>query len=157
MRFFVSVLIFTITYGQAMTAVYAASNSTKALEATGLKGPSFSTYFKGLLWLIVIIILVIITIKFLARKTQVKQTGSIRVLAAHQLAPSKFVEVVEVQGKRYLVGVGDDVTLLADVTEDFDDAGQGEVEQANFQQVFANALQVVRKKYGRDDRKEDTQ
>lgn len=114
-------------------------------------GSPGASLFNLFLSLAVIIVLVVVTIRFLARKTQVKQSGSIDILAARQLAPNRFVEVIEVQGKRYLVGVGDQVTLLADVTESFDTAVNLSPNAASFGQSLSDAIQSIRDKYRRND------
>jgi flagellar protein FliO/FliZ len=79
----------------------------------------WAMWLRLFLALAVIIAIAVFTIRWLGQKTGVRQVGGIEVLAARQLAPGRFVEVIDVQGKRYLIGVGEQVTLLADVTDDF--------------------------------------
>lgn len=104
------------------------------------------TFIQILLWLGLIIILVVFLIRFLSRKFQVQQKGSIQVLAARQLAPNRSVQVLEIQGKRYLVGVGEQVTLLADVTDDFVPVDES-FDRQPFAPLFAQALESVRNRY----------
>lgn len=136
----------------SLTGVVALAKS-KTSSPNGLTGMSSpgSSLLNLFLSLAVIIVLVILTIRFLARKTQVKQSGSIEILAARQLAPNRFVEVIEVQGKRYLVGVGDQVTLLADVSDSYDATESLSQGTGSFGQSLTDAIQSIRDKYRRSD------
>jgi flagellar protein FliO/FliZ len=104
---------------------------------------------KLFLFLGVIIALAVLSIRFLAKKTQVVQKGAIQVLAARQVAPNKSVQVIEIQGKRYLIGVGDQISLLADVTQEFDAAADEVVEVApvSFGKVLSDSLAALRNQY----------
>lgn len=138
-------LIALVIYLQSGVTAWA---KTKGTTLTGASPAS--SLINLFLSLAVIIVLVVFTIKYLARKTQVKQTGSIEVLAARQLAANRFVEVIEVQGKRYLVGVGDQVTLLADVTETFNVNDSTEGDAPTFSQSLSDAVQAIRDKYRKE-------
>lgn len=121
-------------------------------------GSPVSAWLNLIIALVVVIGLAILTIRFLAKRANVQQKGSIQVLAARQLAPNKSVQVVEVQGKRYLVGVGDQITLLADVTETY--VIDEEVRNASntseaFGTALGQALQTVRNRYRSGDSGED--
>ncbi|MCF8564766.1 flagellar biosynthetic protein FliO [Alicyclobacillus tolerans] len=126
------------------TQVQAATTASQPL------GNPIYAVMKLFLSLIVIVVLAIVFIRFLARKTQVRQTGSIRVLAAQQIAPNRFVQVVDVAGKRYLLGVGTDVQLLADVTQEFSADFADDKPQAasrDFAGQLSEALFAARQKY----------
>lgn len=137
-----------VVYAQAGVTAWAKSKNANPDATSVIAGGSpASSLINLFLSLAVIIVLVIFTIRYLARKTQVKQTGSIEVLAARQLAPNRFVEVIEVQGKRYLVGVGEQVTLLADVSDTFDVSANLTSESVSFGQSLSDAVQSIRDKY----------
>jgi len=167
LRWLLSLTLFCVFWIEQTTVSWAASNNTTgtvvgstvgnavgntaALTNADLGTTSPLKSLVGLvLSLILIVILAIITIKFLGRRTQVRQVGSVQVLAVRQLAPNRFVEVVEIAGKKYLLGVGDGVNLLADVTDDFPDGMEEPVDAGGFSNAFASALETVRRRYGRD-------
>jgi len=129
---------------------YAASNTTIAAPALGTPITSVINLF---LALAVVVTLAVLTIRFLAKRSNVTQKGTIQVVAARQLAPNRSVQVVEFEGKRWLVGVGDQVTLLAVLIDESDDdeVFDGETLSGNpttFGSVFADALKNVRARYG---------
>lgn len=104
---------------------------------------------KLFLFLGVIIALAVLSIRFLAKKTQVVQKGAIQVLAARQVAPNRSVQVIDIQGKRYLIGVGDQISLLAEVTQEFE-AATDEVEAQSpmsFGKVLSDSLAALRNQY----------
>lgn len=127
------------------TSVASASTPTAASPF----GNPVLTVIKLFLLLGVILALAVLSIRFLAKKSQVAQKGTIQVLAARQVAPNKSVQVIDVQGKRYLIGVGDQITLLADVTAELD-ASKDEmavVEQKSFGKALADSITALRKQY----------
>ncbi|WP_067931387.1 flagellar biosynthetic protein FliO [Alicyclobacillus kakegawensis] len=104
-----------------------------------------------LLALGVILALVLLTLRWLGSKGGVPAKGAIEVLAARQIAPGRFVQVIQVENRRYLIGVGEQVSLLADVTEDYPAPGGawGTAVSASADSpvaVLAAALQAVRNK-----------
>ncbi|GMA59018.1 hypothetical protein GCM10025858_35210 [Alicyclobacillus sacchari] len=99
---------------------------------------------------IVVLLLLVLLFRFLGRRVGVVQRGSIQVIAARQLAPNRSVQVVEVGKKLYLLGVGENVQLLADVTDSYtvaSDAGAGG--------SFGTTLQQVLAELRRDSRRND--
>jgi len=89
----------------------------------------------------------VFSIRFLARRTQVSSKGTIEIIAARQVAPNRSVQVIDVLGKRYLIGVGDQVSLLADLTDMLADSDKYSEPDSKFQSILANALNSVRTKY----------
>lgn len=90
-------------------------------EFPGTMGDSSDLIFsllKVIFVLIIIIGLIYFTLKFLARKNQ-SWFGkrSVRVLSGVQLAPNKSLQIVEVGGSVYVLGVGDDVRLLDKISD----------------------------------------
>jgi flagellar protein FliO/FliZ len=129
--------------------------------------PSFGnplvTVVELLLSLGLIIMFIIVLIRFLASRSQVQQRGAIQVLAARQLAPNKSIQVVDIQGRTLVVGVGNDVTLLADVSNSFQDESEAAVsptalstEPETFGAMLADALQRLRSRNRPSGEEEET-
>lgn len=95
--------------------------------------------FQLLLSLAVVLALAVVAIRYLAHRSRFSQTAAIQVLAARQVAPNRSVQVIEVHGRRYLIGVGDQVSLLADVTDHFPPA-QREPQRSGGGELFARVL-----------------
>ncbi len=135
--------------------VFAANNVGNTVPGFGSPWPYL---FNLAFALVIVIILVIILIRFLAKRANVQQRGSISVLAARQLAPNRSVQVVEVRGRRYLLGVADEITLIADVTDSFNtDTGfESRIDDGTqFRQVLAERLASLRKSYRAGESEED--
>lgn len=117
--------IFADTVNSAnSTAVNSTSASAAVASLGGVGGNPVWVALKLLLSLSILIVLVIFTIRFLAKRTGVgRAQGDVQVLAARQLAPGKSVQVIETHGKRLLIGVGDQITVLAKLN---DTAGQSD-------------------------------
>ncbi|MCL6597355.1 MAG: flagellar biosynthetic protein FliO [Alicyclobacillus macrosporangiidus] len=92
-----------------------------------------------LLSLAVVLALAVVAIRYLAHRSRFSHTAAIQVLAARQVAPNRSVQVIEVHGRRYLIGVGDQVSLLADVTDHFPPA-QREPQRSGGGELFARVL-----------------
>jgi flagellar protein FliO/FliZ len=116
-------------------------------------GNPLVTVMELILSLGLIIVLVVGLIRWLAKRTQVEQRGAIVVLAARQLAPNKSIQVVDVHGRTLVLGVGDDVTLLADLSKDpavlnslraQDNAAQP---SQSFGAILAESLQALRERH----------
>jgi flagellar protein FliO/FliZ len=138
--------------GLAVTLSIVLFNATVASADTTTTAPfgnPVAIVVKLFLFLGIIIVLAVLSIRFLAKKSQVAQKGAIQVLAARQVAPNKSVQVIDVQGKRYLIGVGDQITLLSELTEDIEaseDDGVA-VESVSFGKVLSDSLATLRNQY----------
>ncbi|MCL6631989.1 MAG: flagellar biosynthetic protein FliO [Alicyclobacillus herbarius] len=88
-------------------------------ESASLAANPWLMWIRMFLALGVILALVMLSLRWLGQKGGVPAKGAIEVLAARQIAPGRFVQVIQVESKRYLIGVGEQVSLLADVTEDY--------------------------------------
>lgn len=81
-------------------------------------GSGLLSLMNVILVLAVIIVVIILLIRFLGRRNQIMQSGrSIRTLGAIGLGPNKSVQVLEVGGSLYLIGVGENVTMLDKITD----------------------------------------
>lgn len=104
-----------------------------------------------------ILALAIFSIRFLARRSNVVTKGSIRVLAARQVAPNRSVQVIAVEQKKYLIGIGNEVTLLADITADYPEPSDPKSlgNDSEFSTLLAQTLSSVRERY-QDTRRKGT-
>jgi len=74
--------------------------------------------------LIIVITLIVFTLRFLSSRTRTwGQNRSLRSLGGIALGQNKSLQVIEVGGKVYLVGVGENVTLI-DRIDDAEEAGR---------------------------------
>ncbi len=76
-------------------------------------------YIQLVVALAVILLLIALLFRVLGRRAGIAARGHIEVVAVRQVAPNKSVQVVRVGGRLYLIGVGEDVRLLADVTDEY--------------------------------------
>lgn len=70
--------------------------------------------------LAIVLLLIGVLVRFLAKRSTVRQRGSIEILAARQLATNRSVQVIEVGEKQFLVGVGENITMLSEITDSYD-------------------------------------
>lgn len=138
-----------VRFAVAKAASLVVTNSTTTPSSA--VAPQFSSPWSALinmiLALVVVVALVIVLIRFLAKRANVQSKGGIQVLAARQLAPNRSVQVIDVQGKRFLIGVGDQVNLLAEVTEHFPSVNDDAPTDNKFADALSDALRTVRKRY----------
>lgn len=86
-------------------------------QSSTITGSDGSGYVLQLIWvfvvLIVILFLIIYTIKFLSNRNKLwRSNQGIDLLTGIGVGTNRSVQVVEVGGKLYIVGVGENVTLL---------------------------------------------
>ncbi|RCX21297.1 flagellar protein FliO/FliZ [Fontibacillus phaseoli] len=68
--------------------------------------------------LAIIIVLIILLIRFLGKKNRVlSQSRSIRTMGAVGLGPNKSLQVIEIGNSIYLVGVGENITLVDKISD----------------------------------------
>lgn len=71
-----------------------------------------------ILVLAVIIVLIILLIRFLGRRNQSwSGVRSMRTLGAMGLGPNKSLQVIEIGGSLYLIGVGENISLIDKITD----------------------------------------
>lgn len=102
--------------------------------------------------LALIIALIVLLIKFLGKRNRMMtQGGAIRTLGAVGVGPNKSLQVVEIGDRIYLVGVGEDITLLDKITDAdevmavqqaFESEGS---EFAGFSTLFSGLVSRIRK------------
>jgi flagellar protein FliO/FliZ len=129
-----------------------------ASAATGAQPPAWNPVWvsiKIFASLVVLVVLGVAVIRFLASRGWSAPTGPIEVLAARQLAPGRSLQIVQVFGRRYLIGVAEHITMLADVTDHSssaalqDGANNENVSEpgTGFDAVLQDALRQVRLTY----------
>lgn len=121
-----------------LPVVHAASSSTPiVMTGTG-------AYVKLIVAFVAILLIMVILFRLLGKRVGVQQRGTVQVIAARQLAPNRSIQVVEVGQRRYLLGVGEDVQLLADVTDSYD-VQMAESNHASFGQALTSAFADIRR------------
>ncbi|NMO96169.1 flagellar biosynthetic protein FliO [Paenibacillus lemnae] len=92
------------------------------LAASEVTRPDTSGFYLQLFYvfvvLAIIVSVIILLIRFLGRKNQSWMRGrSIRTLGALGVGPNKSVQLIEVGDNIYLIGVGEDLSLLDKITD----------------------------------------
>ncbi|EPZ46250.1 FliO/MopB family protein [Alicyclobacillus acidoterrestris] len=128
----------------------ALDTTTNATAPVTVGAPGVHYYINVVIALVVVVLMIVLLVRFLAKRTNVQQRGAIQVLAARQLAPNRSVQVVEVGEKRFLIGVGEDVSLLAEVTDSYEQ-GVAEQDPSSFGQALSSALAELRRHPHRDE------
>jgi flagellar protein FliO/FliZ len=73
---------------------------------------------KVIFFLAVIVILIVLLIRFLGRRNQSLMSGrSIRTLGAMGLGPNKSIQIIELGGSLYLIGVGENISMMDKITD----------------------------------------
>lgn len=84
----------------------------------GDSGNSLLNLLKVVFFLAVIVILIVMLIRFLGRRNQTLMSGrSIRTLGAMGLGPNKSIQVIELGGSLYLIGVGENISMMDKITD----------------------------------------
>lgn len=87
------------------------------MQTSGV-GDYISSVLTVLLSLAVIIVLIVLLIKLLSRKNRIWQMNqSIRTLGGTGLGPNKSLQIVEVGDVVYVLGIGEDITLIDKVSD----------------------------------------
>ncbi|ULO09712.1 flagellar biosynthetic protein FliO [Paenibacillus sp. 19GGS1-52] len=74
--------------------------------------------FKVIFVLAVIVVLIVLLIRFLGRRNQTFMSSrSIRTLGAVGLGPNKSMQVIEIGSSLYLIGVGENISILDKVID----------------------------------------
>lgn len=97
------------------------SQITHAEESQSFQQPSYSLeFFKLFFSLAFILALIYLLFRFLAKKNGFIRSNVFQVLGGIPLGQNKSVQVVEIGGKIYILGVGQDIRLIQ-VIEDQED------------------------------------
>lgn len=68
--------------------------------------------------LAIIVVLIVLLIRFLGRRNQTLMSGrSIRTLGALGLGPNKSIQIIELGGSLYLIGVGENISMMDKITD----------------------------------------
>lgn len=110
-------------------------------------------YIKMMLAFVVVIILLLLVLKFIKKQTQqVQQSALMQNLGGVSVGQQKSIQLVKVGNKMLLLGVGDDVQLLREVT----DADEMAELQAIYesQQVFGTTTPYIKQVFDKLTKKE---
>lgn len=92
----------------------AASDGIRTGSTTGY----YLQLFNVLVVLVIIVALIVLLIRFLGRKNRGWMQGrSIRTLGAVGMGPNKSLQIVEIGGSIYVIGVGEDVRLVDKISD----------------------------------------
>ena len=90
------------------------------LANSGMLGDSnpLLSLIKVIFVLAIIVVLIVLLIRFLGRRNQTLMSGqSIRTLGAVGMGPNKSVQILEIGGSLYLIGVGENISMLDKITD----------------------------------------
>lgn len=138
--------VFAILRVAGCRLVLAATSPEKTAPLPNV-GSTYENIVQAIVAFVIVIVLILVVIRFLARRANITQRGDIRVVAARQLAPNRSVQVVDVHGRKFLLGVGNDITLLADVTDEMGDSMTNPEVELGFASSLSSAVEQIRKKY----------
>ena len=87
-------------------------------ETLGDSSSALLSLLKVIFVLAIIVILIVLLIRFLGRRNQTLMSGqSIRTLGALGMGPNKSVQIIEIGGSLYLIGVGENISMLDKITD----------------------------------------
>lgn len=87
-------------------------------ETFGDSSTALLSLLKVIFVLALIVILIVMLIRFLGRRNQTMMSGrSIRTLGAMGMGPNKSVQIIEVGGTLYMIGVGENISMLDKITD----------------------------------------
>lgn len=103
-------------YGFAAGACYAAEGDDLTFDSSG---SIYGMLFKVIAVLAVIIVIFLIIMKMLSQRNKVFQSGrSIKSIGGLGLGPNKSVQLVQIGRHLYILGVGNDVDLVAKIEDE---------------------------------------
>lgn len=110
-----------------------------------------------------ILVLIVVLIRFLGKRNRLlTQSQSIRTLGAIGLGPNKSLQVVEIGGNIYLIGVGEDISLVdkisdsAEVTLMMQAFEEERTEFAGFASVMSGLISRFKKEQPQEEELEGT-
>src|SRR5690606_36997161 len=102
-----------------MYATLASTFGSSLDETSGASVPDFSAgdFYSNFIWVIVVLVvligLIVVLIRFLAARNKLwSGGGSLQVHAGLPLGQNKSMQVVEIGDTVYVIGVGENITLL---------------------------------------------
>ncbi len=94
----------------------------------------------------VVVVMAYFTAKFIGSRFNARMaTGGGRILENLPLAPNRSVCIVEIAGRVFLLGVGENVSLLAEITDDSTVENLRERNKEMFSQEFGSFSDLVQK------------
>ena len=94
----------------------------------------------------VVVVMAYFTAKFIGGRFNARMaTGGGRILENLPLAPNRSVCIVEIAGRVFLLGVGENISLLAEITDDNTVENLREKNQNMFSQDFGSVSDLIQK------------
>ncbi|MFD1177203.1 flagellar biosynthetic protein FliO [Paenibacillus puldeungensis] len=110
-----------------------------------------------------ILVLIVVLIRFLGKRNRLlTQSQSIRTLGAIGLGPNKSLQVVEIGGSIYLIGVGEDISLVDKISDSAEVAlmvqafEEERTEFAGFASVMSGLISRFKKEQPQEEELEGT-
>lgn len=110
-----------------------------------------------------ILVLIVVLIRFLGKRNRLlTQSQSIRTLGAIGLGPNKSLQVVEIGGNIYLIGVGEDISLVDKISDSAEVAlmmqafEEERTEFAGFASVMSGLISRFKKEQPQEEELEGT-
>ncbi|MNJ37600.1 Flagellar biosynthesis protein, FliO [compost metagenome] len=92
------------------------TGTSNPLETSGLT--IWGNLITVIVVLAIIIVLIILLVRFMAKKNRISSYNrAIQTMGAVGLGPNKSLQVVQIGGSLYLVGVGENITLLDKISD----------------------------------------
>ena len=88
--------------------VFAKGSGTPSLPSDSSNGPLVGMFIS----MLIVIALGWLVLRLLLKRFNIKTRGDVDLIAVRQVAPNRYVGVVDVYGRKYVVGIGDTVTCL---------------------------------------------
>lgn len=115
---------------------------------------STGSLFGSVAIMVVVIGAAWVGLRIFLKKFKVAQKGNVNILAVRQVVPNKFVGVVTVYGKNYVVGIGETISLLDQIPDEQIHGNDFETEEekespSDLAHLVREHLQTLSNKYGR--------
>lgn len=113
-------LTLALNYGTAEAVGYLSGYEEVQPQPTAVSWWSTLAYLLSLVAVfVVVVVMAYFTAKFIGSRFNARMaTGGGRILETLPLAPNRSVCIVEIAGRVFLLGVGENISLLAEITDD---------------------------------------
>ena len=141
------VVMLALSFGTAEAVGYLSGYEEVEPKPTAVSWWSTLAYLLSLVAVFaVVIVMAYFTAKFIGSRFNARMaTGGGRILENLPLAPNRSVCIVEIAGRVFLLGVGENISLLAEITDDTTVENLREKNQAMFSQDFNNFSDLIQK------------
>lgn len=140
-------LTLALSLGTAEAVGYLSGYEEVQAQPTAVSWWSTLAYFLSLVAVFaVVVVMAYFTAKFIGSRFNARMaTGGGRILEHLPLAPNRSVCIVEIAGRVFLLGVGENVSLLAEITDDSTVENLREKNRDMFSQDFGSFADLIQK------------